>query len=420
MHQWAQDLWPIPRSLTGEGVRQTLSYLQNILPDLTIHAVPTGTQVFDWQVPEEWLIEEAYIENEQGERIVDFKNNNLHVLGYSVPVDVWLSLEELKTYLYTQPDQPNAIPYVTSYYTKRWGFCLTQEQLNSLSSGQYHAVIKSELKQGVLNYGELLIKGESEQEVFLSTYVCHPSMANNELSGPVVTTALVQWLQAQPKLKYSYRIVFITETIGSITYLSKNLEHLKQHVIAGFNITCVGDERCYSYLPSRNGETLSDLAAQHVLKHIDANYKTYSWLDRGSDERQYCAPGIDLPMATIMRSKYGEYPEYHTSLDDLNLVTQEGLQGGYEAIRQAIEIIEKNNKPQILVFGEPQLGKRGLYPTISQKGTGGSVRDMMNIISYCDGNQSTLEIAEKTHLSFWDVQAVIERLAQHNLIKINA
>jgi aminopeptidase-like protein len=419
MHGWAQDLWPIPRSLTGEGVRHTLAYLQNILPELTIHSVPTGTQVFDWQVPEEWFIEQAYIENERGERIIDFATSNLHVLGYSIPVDAWFSLDELKKHLHVQPDQPDAIPYVTSYYEKRWGFCLTRHQLDSLPDGHYHAVIKSELKQGVLNYGELLIKGKSQQEVLLSTYICHPSMANNELSGPIVTTALAQWLLNQPELKYSYRIVFIPETIGSITYLSQHLDHLKKHVIAGFNISCVGDERCYSYLPSRKGTTLSDLAAQHVLKHIDANYKKYSWLNRGSDERQYCAPGIDLPMATIMRSKYGEYPEYHTSLDDLSLVTPEGLKGGYEAIRQALEVIEKNSKPKILVLGEPQLARRGLYPSISQKGMGGNVRDMMNIISYCDGLHTTLEIAEQVNLSFFSVYAVIEKLAQHNLIELS-
>lgn len=417
MHNWARDLWSFPRSLTGDGVRSTLAYIKEILPDLNICEIPTATKVFDWEIPEEWNIKDAYIEDERGNKIIDFKANNLHVLGYSTPIDTWLSLDELKKHLYTQADQPDAIPYITSYYSKRWGFCLTQNQLEALSDGMYHAVIKSELKNGVLNYGELLIKGESTEEVFLSTYVCHPSMANNELSGPVVAMALSLWLKSCSSLKYSYRIVFIPETIGSIAYLSRHLEYLKSHVVAGFNITCIGDDRCYSYLPSRNGNTLSDIAAKHVLQHIDPNYKKYTWLDRGSDERQYCAPGVDLPIATIMRSKYGEYPEYHTSLDDLDFVTPSGLYGGYEAIRQAILIIENNRKPIISVLGEPQLGKRGLYPTLSQKGSIGSVRDMMNIITFCDGEHTILDIAEKANLFFMDVLEVINMLSTHKLIR---
>lgn len=416
-HSLAKKLFPICRSITGPGVRETFVMLKEELPDLEVFSVPSGTQVFDWTIPDEWFIREAYIEDPSGNRVVDLKENNLHVLGYSEPVNKELTFEELEPHIYTQPNQPDAIPYVTSYYKRRWGFCLSQNQKDELSDGIYKVVIDSELKPGVLNYGELVIPGKRKEEVFISTYVCHPSMANNELSGPVVTTAIAKWLSEKESLKYTYRIVFIPETIGSIAYLSRNAEHLKKAVIAGFNVTCIGDDRCYSFLPSRRGATVSDRAAQHVLRHIDKDFKRYTWLDRGSDERQYCAPGIDLPIATIMRSKYGEYPEYHTSLDDLSLVTPTGLEGGFSALKKAIEVVENNVAPVINVYCEPQLGKRGLYPTISQKGSGseGEVRDMMNIIFYCDGELTVLDIAEKLDVPFDNVRNVISLLKEHDL-----
>jgi aminopeptidase-like protein len=262
------------------------------------------------------------------------------------------------------------------------------------------------------------LPGQTDREVFLSTYVCHPSMANNELSGPVVTTALARWLMTLKSRKYTYRVVFIPETIGSIVYLSQHLDHLKSHVIAGFNITCIGDDRCYSYLPSRAGNTLSDHAALHVLKHISPDFKRYSWLDRGSDERQYCAPGVDLPMATIMRSKYGVYPEYHTSLDDLTLVTPSGLEGGFNAIRQALEVIENNVRPKTQILGEPQMGKRGLYPTVGTKDSRNQVRAMMDMISYCDGNRTLLEIAEVIGEPMSKLVALLKPLISNGLLNI--
>jgi aminopeptidase-like protein len=416
MYAWATDLFPICRSITGEGVRNTLNYFGNILPDLTIHEVPTGAQAFDWIVPEEWYIRNAYIEDESGQRILDFQNNNLHVMGYSEPVDRRMNLDELNEFLYSLPAQPTAIPYITSYYKRRWGFCLTHEQRLTLKKGIYHVFIDSDIKPGVLNYGELILPGTTEKEILLSTYVCHPSMANNELSGPVVTVAMAQWLMSLENRRYTYRIIFIPETIGSIVYLSKHLDDLKQHLIAGFNITCIGDERCYSFLPSRNGKTLSDRVALHVLKHTDPDFKMYTWLDRGSDERQYCAPGVDLPIATVMRSKYGEYPEYHTSLDDLSLVTPAGLEGGFTVLKKSIKILENNDYPKTTVLCEPQLGKKGIYPTLSTKESGKQVKTMMNLISYCDGTLNLLEIADLIEEPFWELLPIFDKLKKHGLI----
>lgn len=393
-HKLAKRLFPICRSITGPGVRETLAILGQELPGLTIHSVNSGTQAFDWTVPDEWSIRDAYIADEAGNRIVDFKQNNLHVVGYSEPVNAVLPLDDLQKHLYSLPEQPDAIPYVTSYYSRRWGFCLTDNQRRQLKPGNYKVYIDSTIEPGELNYGELILPGKTSKEIFISTYICHPSLANNELSGPVVTAAIARWLKGAAGRHYTYRIVFIPETIGSVVYLSRNLDILKQNVIAGFNVTCIGDDRCYSFLPSRNGQTLADIASRHVLKHIAPDYKRYTWLDRGSDERQYCSPGVDLPVATIMRSKYGEYPEYHTSLDDLDLVTPSGLQGGFNALSAAIEAIENDITPVSTVPCEPQLGKRGLYPTVSSKGSAETVRTLMNMLSYCDGKHSLLEIAE--------------------------
>jgi len=419
IHDLAKKLFPINRSITGNGVRKTLNALREICPSMTINEVPSGTKVFDWEIPNEWNINNAYLIDPDGKKIIDFADNNLHVLNYSTPINTELDLIELEKHIYSLIDQPNAIPYVTSYYSPRWGFCLSHKMRQTLQPGKYKAVIDSTLKPGSLTYGEIIIPGESTKEIFLSTYICHPSMANNELSGPCVTIFLAKWLQSLTHRKYTYRIVFIPETIGSITYLSKNLDQMKKQVIAGYNVTCIGDDRSYSYLPSRNGQTLSDEMAKHILKWTDKEYKKYSWCDRGSDERQYCAPGIDLPIATIMRTKYGQYAEYHTSLDNLtNVVTPSGLEGGFTVLKKSLEGLEKNCFPIITVLGEPQLGKRGLYPTISTKTSGIEVRMMMDFISYSDGCTSLLEIAEKCQVPIWDLYSILDKLVEHGLIKI--
>ena len=417
MHGLAEKLFPISRSLTGNGVRETLSILNEYIKDLVLFEVPSGTQVLDWVVPKEWSIVSGHILTPSGRKICDFNENNLHIVGYSIPVDDSISLVELDKHLYSLPDQPDAIPYVTSYYAERWGFCLPHKQRMLLEEGTYKVEIDSCLFDGHLTYGELIIKGDTDKEVLISTYVCHPSMANNELSGPVVVTYLAKWLQALQSRKYTYRIIFIPETIGSITYLSKNINQMQEKVIAGFNVSCVGDNRSYSYLPSRNGKTLSDKVAKHILKWIDPDYVAYSWSERGSDERQYCAPGVDLPIASIMRTKYGKYPEYHTSLDDLiNVVTPDGLEGGYEALRLSIEVIENNCYPRVTVLGEPQLGKRGLYPTISTKNSASETRLLMNLITWSDGNHSLLEIAEKCNTPIWELYPLIKKLLIHKLL----
>lgn len=416
MYELIVRLFPICRSLTGDGVRETLRILQRDIP-LAIHEVPSGTKVFDWTIPKEWNIRDAYVIGGDGNKIIDFKENNLHVVGYSIPVDKIVELEELKEHLYSLPKQPDAIPYITSYYKERWGFCISQRQRESLKEGKYRVRIDSELKDGFLTYGEIIIPGKTKKEIFLSTYICHPSMANNELSGPAVTTALTRWILSQPR-KFTYRIVFIPETIGSITYLSRNIEAMKENIIAGFNITCVGDERTYSYLPSRYGNTLSDKAALNILKFKHPDCKYYSFLDRGSDERQYCSPGVDLPVVSIMRSKYGDYPEYHTSLDNLEIVTAKGLYGSFSVIKDCIQALEKNETYKVKCNCEPQLGKRGLYPTLSTKESGNTVRNMMNFIAYADGTNDLIDISNIINVPVWDLYEVAETLFQNDLVGI--
>lgn len=420
MHALASQLWPINRSITGDGVRQTLLMLSKYLPELQVHEIPTGTTCFDWTVPREWRVRDAWIKDAAGNKVVDFVANNLHLVGYSIPAEVSLSLDELQKHLYSLPEQPDAIPYITSYYSERWGFCITQHERDRLQPGQYQVHIDSELFDGHLTYGELYLPGQTDREILLSTYICHPSMANNELSGPCVATWLGRWLKELPQRKFSYRILFLPETIGAICYLSRNLDTLKSRLVAGFVLTCLGDDRAYSYLPSLDGDTMADRVAKHALHHIDAGYKSYTFLDRGSDERQYCSPGVDLPVCSIMRSKYGTYPEYHTSLDNLELVTPTGLEGGFNAYKYAITCIEENCIPAATTLGEPQLGKRGLYPALSTLESGAIVRDMLNLIAYADGKRSLLEIAETIGVPMWELATLANKLSAHGVLHLKS
>ncbi len=420
MYCLAETLFPICRSITGDGVRQTLKMLSDFIAqdgmEFSIHEVPVGTQVFDWTIPKEWAIREAYIETEQGERIIDMKQNNLHVMGYSIPVDQWVTLEELKQYVYTQPDQPDVIPYVTSYYKERFGFCMSETHLRSLPEGRYHMVIESELFDGSLTYADLILSGESDREIMITSYICHPSMANNECSGPVLLAALARYVHLLPKRRYTYRFVLNPETIGAITYLSKNYQHLKEKIEAGIVLSCVGDDRAYSIIHSRYGDTITDKSMMNILRGRE-NVKEYSFLKRGSDERQYNAPGIDLPVIGFCRSKYGEYPEYHTSADNLGLISPSGLQGSYDVMTEWIQAMEQNGQFKVAVLCEPQLGKRGLYPTISQKGGYDEVRAMTDFIAYADGTNDLFDISDRIGVSVRRLASIAKSLEEGNLLE---
>jgi aminopeptidase-like protein len=416
MHDFARELWPLPRSISGEGLRATLRAIGQRLPSFEMVEVPSGSRVLDWVVPDEWWVREAWIDTPDGRRICDFATNNLHLIGYSTGIDAVLSRESLDAHLYSLPAQPDAIPYVTSYYERRWGFCLSHRERESLPPGEYCVHIAAGHKLGSISYGECLIPGESEAEVLLSTYCCHPSMANNELSGPVLLAHLGSWLAQEPR-RLSYRLLFLPEMIGSIAYLARNREHLQRRVIAGFQVSCVGDERDWGYLPSRNGNTLADRVARHVLQHIAPGYTHWRWLDRGSDESNWCAPGVDLPVASVFRSKYGSYPEYHTSLDDLeHVVTPRGLGESFLAFRRIIETLEADGTPRTTVLGEPQLGRRGLYPALSIKGSTAGVRTMLDLLSEADGSRSLVEVAERIGRPAWELAPLVRTLQDHGLL----
>jgi aminopeptidase-like protein len=417
LHRWASDLFPLPRSLTGDGVRETLKYLAALLPELEIGSIPSGSTALDWTVPDEWHVRTAYIETPSGELIADWSRNNLHLVGYSEPVSATLSRAELLPHLHTLPDKPTAIPYVTSYYAKSWGFCLSHEDYVRLGEGPFRVIIDSEFKRGEMNFAHAIIPGDSTREVLLSSYVCHPSMANNELSGPVVLTAVGRWLKSLPRRRYTYRLVLAPETIGCLAYLSQHLEVLRERVDAGWVLTCVGDDRAYSYLESRMGDTLADRITQAVLSERHPEYIHYTYLDRGSDERQWCAPGIDLPVCSVMRSKYETYPEYHTSLDDLTLVTPRGLQGSLDLLKSCILALEACDTYETTVLGEPFMTRHGLYPTLSNADSFRRVKAMMDVIAYCDGSLDTLQLAQRVELPVSQTITLLRELENAGIVK---
>ena len=416
MYELAERLFPICRSITGDGFRQSLGIIRGQVPEIQVFEVPSGTEVFDWTVPKEWNIRGGWIRRKDGETVIDFRDSNLHVLGYSVPIHQMVSREELLEHVYTQPEQPDWIPYVTSYYKERWGFCMTEHQKEQLTDPEYEVCIDSTLADGSLTYGELIVPGETDEEIFFSTYLCHPSMANNELSGPCLMTALIKYVQSLPKRRYTYRFIIVPETIGSITYLSRNLKSMQQHVKAGFVLSCVGDDRTYSMVSTKYEDTLADRVLENVLHFHYPDYIRYSFMKRASDERQYGSAGVGLPVCAFCRSKYHEYPEYHTSADDLSLISPAGLQGSYDVMVKVINALEYNRHYQMTCPCEPQLGKRGLYPTISQKGTYAAFRAMQHFTAYADGRNDLIAISEIIGTPVDQLIPIVGKLMEHHLV----
>jgi aminopeptidase-like protein len=416
MIKWAKDLFPLCRSLTGEGTRKTLVYFKNLNKEFTFLKFKSGEKVFDWEIPLEWNIVDAYIQHESGKKFCEFKKNNLHVVGYSTPIKKLLKKKDLLKNIYVQNDQPDSIPYVTSYYKKRWGFCISKNELKNLPEGNYTAYINSSLKKGKLDLMHAKINGSSNKEIFFSSYVCHPSMANNELSGPVLLNAIMLYLKNKyKKRKYTYRFVLLPETIGSIAYLSKFKNSLKKNVLAGYNLSCVGDERNFSIIKSPNENTISDISLEAALIG-KKNVKTYSYLERGSDERQYCSPLVNLPLSGFSRSK--EFPEYHTDKDNFSVVTEKGLNGSLEVFKNIIDCFETSVYPKTKIVCEPNLGKRNLYPTISQKGTHGSeIKNRLDIIALSNGKNSVFEISKTLNVNLQLVLEELITLKKNKIIK---
>ncbi len=417
MYQLVSELYPICRSITGDGVRQTLKILQEHIP-LTIHEVPSGTSVFDWTVPKEWNITDAYIKNPQGDKIVDFKKCNLHVLNYSVPFNRTVSLDELKNHVFTLPEQPDWIPYRTSYYKENWGFCLSHNQLSTLQQGEYEVLIEATLQNGHLTYGEYFLEGQSRDEILISTHVCHPSLANDNLSGIALAVFLAKQLSHR-SLRYSYRFLFIPGTIGSITWLSLN-EARAGRIKHGFTLACVGDSGRINYKKSRRGDAEIDRAVIQVLKDSGEPFEVDEFSPYGYDERQFCSPGFNLPVGCFMRTRHGTFPEYHTSADNLDLVRPDCLGDSFLKCSAILQILE-NNRTYLNLNPkcEPQLGKRGLYGSVGGA-TDGRTRElaMLWVLNLSDGHSSLLDITERSALSFDIIKSAADALLQHRLLEV--
>ncbi|MHA7924509.1 MAG: DUF4910 domain-containing protein [Marinobacter sp.] len=405
------ELYPICRSITGNGVRETLRVLTKRLP-LDIHEVPTGTQVFDWTVPREWNIRDAYLLDPLGRKIIDFKKSNLHIVSYSVPVNRKMSLDELQPHLHTLPDRPDWIPYKTSYYKESWGFCLSHNQWQQLSEGTYEVFIDSELTDGSLTYGELVLPGELSEEVLISTHICHPSMCNDNLSGIAIAVLLAEKLQ-QMSHRYTYRFLFIPGTIGAITWLAYHQESIKciQH---GLVLTGLGDAGNVTYKKSRRGNAMIDRIVDYVLRHCGSDFNRVDFSPYGYDERQYCSPGFNLPVGRLSRTPYGEYPQYHTSADNLDFVKPHALGGSVSVLFNIINVLEMN---AIFVnqnpFCEPQLGKRGLYDNIEFDQLA-----MLWVLNLSDGYHSLLDVAELSGIDFNVIEQAAKVLSDKMLLKV--
>lgn len=409
-------LFPLPRSLTGDGVRATLQALKQHVP-LDIREVPTGTRVFDWDVPREWNIRSARIKALDGRVLVDFADNNLHVVGYSVPVRGTLTRQELSSHIHTLPDQPDAIPYRTSYYAENWGFCLPHKLWQSMQDEAYEVEIDSDLADGSLTYGEFFIPGETDKEILISVHVCHPSLANDNLSGIVVATALARHFLAQPRPRLGIRFLFLPATIGAITWLARNEDHLDR-IAHGLVLTCIGDEGPFHYKKTVNGAVV-DVATEHVLRHSGQAFEMLEFSPYGYDERQYGSPGLALPVGCLMRAIHGTFPEYHTSLDNCDFVTSEALSQSFRLLADLLNLLQRNaTYRRVDGRGEPQLGRRGLYRAIAgQKEAGGaSQMDLLWVLNQCDGNRSLLDIAERAKAPFSRIRAAADLCLEAELI----
>lgn len=417
MYQLIAELYPICRSITGNGVRETLSAFKRLLP-LEIHEIPSGTPIFDWTVPNEWNIRDAYVANRHGERVIDFKQCNLHVLNYSAPFRGRMPLSELRTHLFSLPDKPDWIPYRTSYYKENWGFCVSQKQLDAMPDEEYEVVIDSSLEPGALTYGEYFLRGRSDQEVLISCHVCHPSLCNDNLSGNSLAIWLARNLAATPNLGYSYRFLFIPGTIGSIAWLSRN-EEAASRIRHGLVVVCVGDSGRFSYKKSRRGDAPIDRAVEHVLKNEQGDYNLIEFYPYGYDERQYCSPGFNLGVGSLSRSTHGKFPEYHTSADNLDFVSPKNLAESLEITTKIIDLLENdriylNQNPKC----EPQLGKRGLYSNVGAA-THRPFDEMalLWVLNLCDGEHSLLDIAERAGMKFDAIKRAAEALLNCGLLK---
>jgi aminopeptidase-like protein len=419
LENYFDQLWPICRSITGNGLRHSFHLLQELVP-FELTEVPSGTPVFDWIVPQEWNISDAYILDASGKKWADFKVNNLHIVGYSVPVHEKMNFEQLAAHLHTLPSQPDAIPYITSYYKPYWGFCLSHDEfLQMPKEGLFEVVINSSLTQGSMTYGEAVLEGNSDEEVLFSSYLCHPSMANNELSGPLALAGIYQRLKALTHRKYTYRFVLAPETIGVIAFLAQRGEHLKQRLKAGYVLTCCGDSGPFHYKRSKIGESAADRAAEHVLRYKHPSAKILPFSVGGSDERQYCSPGFNLPVGSLMRTPYQQYSAYHTSKDDKNFISFSALEETIDCYLDVIEALEMNatfyNEVQ---YCEPNMGKRGLYPSAASPDIQrAAVHRMMHLLSYCDGQHDLLSIADKRNEGIWLYKQPVENCMQAGLLR---
>lgn len=414
LHRFATELYPICRSITGDGVRRTLEMIGNRIP-LQISEVPSGTAVFDWTVPQEWNVRDAYIKDPAGRRIADFQQNNLHLLNYSIPIHTRLPLSELREHLYTLPEHPDWIPYRTSYYKPEWGFCLTHKELQALREGEYEVCIDSTLEVGHLSYGECYLPGQSSEEVLISVHACHPSLANDNLSGLTVATSLAQSL-AGMDLRYSYRFLFIPGTIGAITWLARNRE-VAGRVRHGLVLTCIGDRGIFHYKKSRRGDAEIDRAAAHILRHCGEAAEVLEFSPYGYDERQYCSPGFNLAVGCLMRSVWGTFPEYHTSADNLDFIQPASLAGSLRVCVAIVSVLEENRRyVNQNPYCEPQLGKRNLYRSTGGESIGTDINARLWVLNFSDGKHSLLEIAERSDIPFWTISEAARVLSQAGLL----